>query len=132
MSTRTNAYKIDITPIKYWFSVVMKNKRDLRTEKDPTKRWKLSPMDIESRARWVDYSRAKDEMFKYTNTKKSPWRVVKADDKKKARLNCIRDLLSSIPYRTINQKRINLPEKQAEVGYSRPSITGQTFVKDYY
>ena len=89
-------------------------------------------MDIESRARWIDYSRAKDEMFKYTDTKESPWRVVQADDKKKARLNCIRDLLSSIPYRAINQKSITLPDRQAEAGYSRPSITGQTFVKDYY
>ena len=76
----------------------MKERRFEDRIKDPTKRWKLSPMDIESRARWIDYSRAKDEMFKYTDTKESPWRVVQADDKKKARLNCIRDLLSSIPY----------------------------------
>ena len=124
----------DITLLKYWFSVSdeEQERRFKDRIKDPTKRWKLSPMDIESRARWIDYSRAKDEMFKYTDIKESPWKVVHADDKKKARLNCIRDLLSSIPYRTINQKRINLPERQAEVGYSRPPITEQTFVKDYY
>ena len=124
----------DITLIKYWFSV-SDEEQERRFEdriKDPTKRWKLSPMDIESRARWIDYSRAKDEMFKYTDTKESPWRVVQADDKKKARLNCIRDLLSSIPYRTINKKSITLPDRQADVGYSRPPITKQTFVKDYY
>ena len=98
----------DIALIKYWFSV-SDEEQERRFEdriKNPTKRWKLSPMDIESRA-WIDYSRAKDEMFKYTDTKESPWRVVQADDKKKARLNCIRDLLSSIPYRIINQKKYN-------------------------
>ena len=124
----------DITLIKYWFSVSdeEQERRFKDRMKDPTKRWKLSPMDIESRARWVDYSRAKDEMFKYTDTKESPWRVVQADDKKKARLNCIRDLLSSIPYRAINQKSVILPDRQADTGYIRPPNTGQTFVKEYY
>jgi len=88
-----------ITLVKYWFSVSHdeQERRFQARMKDPTKRWKLSPMDLESRRRWVDYSRAKDEMFSYTDIKQSPWYVVQADDKKCARLNCIRHLLSLIP-----------------------------------
>ena len=120
--------------IKYWFSVSdqEQERRFVDRIKDPTKQWKLSPMDLESRAKWIEYSRAKDEMFNYTHIKQSPWRVVEADDKKKARLNCIRDLLSSIPYKSIKYKAINLPERQLETGYNRPAMSEQSFVKNHY
>ena len=87
--------------IKYWFSI-SDNEQENRFQdriKDPTKRWKISQMDIESRDKWVEYSMAKDKMFSYTDTKQSPWYVVPADDKRRARLNCIDHLLSLIPYR---------------------------------
>src|ERR671923_1129005 len=94
--------------IKYWFSVSDKE-QELRFQariKDPTKRWKLSPMDLESRARWVEYSKAKDEMFAHTDIKQAPWHVVNADDKKRARLNCISHLLSMVPYDDLTPKPI--------------------------
>src|SRR5687768_15454189 len=86
--------------IKYWFSVSDKKQEERFQERlnDPTKHWKLSPMDLESLSRWVDYSRAKDEMFAYTDTKENPWYVVNADNKRCARLNCIQHLLNLIPY----------------------------------
>ena len=92
-----------ITLIKYWFSISddEQEKRFHDRLNEPTKRWKVSPMDLEARSRWVDYSKAKDEMFKYTDTKHSPWYVVEGDDKKRARLNCISHLLSLIPYKTL-------------------------------
>ena len=87
--------------IKYWFSVSDKEqeKRFLQRINDPTRRWKISPMDVESRSKWVDYSKAKDDMFAYTDTKLAPWFVVEADDKRKARLNCIAHLLDQIKYK---------------------------------
>ncbi|HFD88115.1 MAG TPA: polyphosphate kinase 2, partial [Gammaproteobacteria bacterium] len=89
--------------IKYWFSVsrAEQERRFQARLKDPVKRWKLSPMDLEARARWVEYSRAKDEMFAYTDIKQAPWYVVDADDKRQARLNCIHHLLSLIPYKDL-------------------------------
>src|SRR5438067_5936551 len=86
--------------IKYWFSVSdeEQERRFQARVRDPMRRWKLSPMDLESRARWVEYSRAKDEMFRYTDARHAPWYVVRADDKRRARLNCIHHLLSMIPY----------------------------------
>ena len=120
--------------IKYWFSV-SDEEQERRFEarlQDPTKQWKLSPMDLESRAKWIEYSQAKDNMFNYTDTKKSPWRVVHADDKKRARLNCIRDLLASIPYKAIEYQKINLPKRQSDRGYARPPMSDQSFIKDYY
>ena len=119
--------------IKYWFSVSAEEqiKRFQGRIDDPTKGWKLSPMDLESRSRWIEYSQAKDHMFNYTDTKLSPWRVVIADDKKKARLNCIRDLLSMIAYEDIKYESITLPERQSDIGYARPPISDQTFIKDY-
>ena len=120
--------------IKYWFSV-SDEEQERRFEdriEDPTKQWKLSPMDLESRSRWIEYSKAKDHMFNYTDIKQSPWRVVLADDKKKARLNCIRDLLSSIPYEAIEYDEISLPDRQSDIGYARPPISDQTFIKDFY
>ncbi len=119
--------------IKYWFSVSddEQDKRFRDRIKDPTKHWKLSPMDLESRTKWVEYSKAKDEMFSYTDTKVSPWYVVNADDKRRARLNCIHHLLSMIPYKEIKYKKINLPPINKE-GYIRPPITEQTFVQEVY
>ncbi len=120
--------------IKYWFSVSdeEQERRFQARLTDPTKRWKLSPMDLESRARWVEYSRAKDEMFKYTDIKQAPWYVVNADVKRHARLNCIHHLLSVIPYEDLTPDPIELPPRQADVGYVRPPITDQTFVPEVY
>ncbi|MEA4890581.1 MAG: polyphosphate kinase 2 [Clostridiaceae bacterium] len=120
--------------IKYWFSVSdeEQEKRFQDRINDPTKRWKLSPIDLESRRRWVEYSRAKDEMFSYTDTKQSPWYVVNADIKKHARLNCISHLLSLIPYEDLTPEPIVLPPRQHDTGYVRPPITDQTFVPDLY
>jgi len=120
--------------VKYWFSV-SDEEQERRFEAridDPVKRWKLSPMDMESRARWVEYSKAKDEMFKYTDIKQVPWYVVHADNKKRARLNCIHHLLSLISYRDLTPEPIELPPRQKEKGYVRPPITDQTFVPDVY
>ena len=120
--------------IKYWFSV-SNEEQEKRFEsriKDPTKRWKLSPMDMQSRARWVEYSKAKDEMFSYTDIKQAPWYVVNADCKMCARLNCIRHLLGVIPYKDLTPEPIVLPPRQEEHGYVRPPITDQTFVPEIY
>jgi polyphosphate kinase len=120
--------------IKYWFSVNDKE-QEARFQKrlnDPTKQWKLSPMDLESLSRWVDYSKAKDEMFSYTDTKESPWYVVNADDKRCARLNCIRHLLSMIPTGKVPRPKVELPPRDLKSGYVRPPITTQTFVPEYY
>ena len=84
---------------------------------DPTKRWKLSPMDLQSRARWVEYSKAKDDMFRHTDIKQAPWYVVNAEDKKRARLNCIRHLLNSIPYKELPQEKIDLPKRDETNAY---------------
>jgi polyphosphate kinase 2 len=121
--------------IKYWFSVSdeEQERRFKSRIADPTKRWKLSPMDMESRARWVEYSIAKDEMFKYTDIKQAPWWVVNSDDKRRARLNCIHHLLSSIPYKDLTPEPIELPpRKEDKTGYIRPPITDQTFVPEIY
>ncbi len=120
--------------IKYWFSV-SDDEQERRFQSriaDPTKRWKLSPMDLESRGRWVEYSKAKDEMFAYTDTKQAPWYVVNADDKKCARLNCIHHLLSMIPYEDLTPDPIKLPPRRNRSGYVRPPITEQTFVPEVY
>lgn len=120
--------------IKYWFSVSdeEQERRFQARIEDPTKRWKLSPMDLESRARWVEYSKAKDEMFAHTDIKQAPWYVVEADDKKRARLNCIAHLLSMIPYKDLTPPPIKLPPRQKDKGYIRPPITEQNFVPQVY
>ena len=120
--------------IKYWFSV-SNDEQERRFQdrmSDPTKRWKLSPMDLESRAHWVEYSRAKDAMFSYTDTKQSPWYVVNADDKKRARLNVIAHLLSLIPYKDLTPEPLKLPPRQSDSGYIRPPLSDQTFVPEKY
>src|SRR4029077_7955929 len=119
--------------IKYWFSVSdeEQERRFQQRLKDPTKRWKLSPMDLESRARWVEYSRAKDEMFAHTDLKQIPWHVVNADDKKCARLNVIRHLLSMIPYQDLTPEPIKLPTLDRKKCV-RPPMDDQTFVRAIY
>jgi polyphosphate kinase 2 len=119
--------------IKYWFSVSdeEQEKRFQQRMDDITRRWKLSPMDLESRKRWVEYSRAKDDMFRYTDTKQSPWYVVEADDKKRARLNCISHLLSLIPYEDLTPPKMELPSMQVDDTYVRPPFEDQTFVPEY-
>ena len=125
--------RFGIILIKYWFSVSdeEQERRFQQRLKDPTKRWKLSPMDLESRGRWVEYSRAKDEMFAHTDLKQVPWYVVNADDKKCARLNCIRHLLSMIPYRDLTPEPIKLPTLDRRK-YVRPPMNDQSFVCEVY
>ncbi|WP_321371318.1 polyphosphate kinase 2 [uncultured Draconibacterium sp.] len=120
--------------IKYWFSVSQdeQEKRFRSRINEPTKRWKLSPMDIKSMEKFEEYSKAKDEMFAYTDTKISPWYMVDADDKKRARLNCIHHLLSSIPYKELEQDPIVLPERQEKKGYVRPPLEEMTYVPEVY
>ena len=120
--------------IKYWFSVSdeEQERRFKQRIKDPIRRWKISEMDLKSRGKWVEYSVAKDEMFKYTDIKQAPWFVVLADDKKRARLNVIAHLLDQIPYNELKDPKIKLPDRQENVGYVRPPITEQTFVPEVY
>jgi len=121
--------------VKYWFSVSdsEQEKRFQSRMLDPTRSWKLSPMDLESRSKWAEYSKAKDAMFAHTDTKQSPWRVVKADNKKCARLNCIRHLLSLIPYKDLTPTPPELPPRPpAPANYVRPPLEDQTFVPEVW
>jgi len=120
--------------IKYWFSVSdqEQERRFQARIADRTKRWKLSPMDLMSRERWVEYSMAKDAMFASTDIKQAPWYVVNADNKPLARLNCIHHLLSMIPYEDLTPESIVLPPRQPDGGYVRPPMTDQTFVPETY
>jgi polyphosphate kinase 2 len=120
--------------LKYYFSVSdeEQERRFQGRITDRTKRWKLSPMDLESRAQWVEYSKAKDDMMNHTDIKQAPWYVVNADDKKRARLNCIRHLLSKIPYEDLTPAPIELPPRQPPQGYIRPPFSDQTMVEDHY
>jgi polyphosphate kinase len=120
--------------IKYWFSVSdeEQERRFQARLADPAKHWKLSPMDLESRSRWVDYSRAKDAMFARTDTKLSPWWVVEADVKRRARLNTVAHLLSSIPYEYVAPVPLALPPRQGDDGYQRPPRKSQRYVPAVY
>jgi len=120
--------------IKYWFSVSdeEQERRFQNRIKDRTKRWKLSEMDLESREKWVEYSKAKDIMFAHTDIKQAPWFVVDADNKKRARLNTISHLLSSLPYEDIKPEPIKLPPRQKKMGYVRPPFEDQNFVPEKY
>jgi len=120
--------------VKYWFSVSDEQQEERFRERmrNPFKRWKLSPMDLEARKRWVEYSKAKDTMFEYTDSKLSPWHVVDADNKKRARLNCIHHLLEQVPYRNMSPIQFPLPKRQAETGYKRPKKSSQKFVPKIY
>src|SRR6201997_3842085 len=122
-----------IVLIKYWFSVSdeEQERRFQDRMNDVTKRWKLSPMDLESRAHWVEYSRAKDEMFAVTDIKQAPWYVVNAEDKKCARLNVIRHLLSLIPYEDLTPEPMKLPALD-KTKYIRPPIDEQNFIPEVY
>ncbi len=120
--------------IKYWFSV-SDEEQERRFQKrltDPTKQWKLSPMDLESRKRWVDYSKAKDDMFAHTDIKQAPWHVVSSDVKKHARLNCITHLLSQIPYTEVQRDKVVLEDRPPQRGYVRPPMGDQTFVPEVH
>ena len=120
--------------VKYWFSVSdAEQERRFQTRlNDPTKRWKLSPMDLMSRTRWVEYSIAKDEMFRHTDIKQAPWYVVTGDDKRRARLNVIHHLLSLIPYEDLTPEPIVLPPREPDRGYVRPPMDEQTFIPEVY
>jgi polyphosphate kinase 2 len=120
--------------IKYWFSVndEEQERRFQQRMRNPIKRWKLSPMDFESRKRWVEYSKAKDEMLSHTDREKTPWYVVNADDKKRARLNCIAHLLRQIPYHDMTPVEIEVPPRQEDTGYKRPRKSNQRFVPEVY
>ncbi len=120
--------------VKYWFSVsdTEQEKRFLGRIRNPIKRWKLSPMDLKSREKWVEYSRAKDVMLDHTDTALSPWNVVDADNKKRARLNCISHLLAQIPYREIPRPDIELTPRQPDTGYKRPPKDSQRWVPARY
>jgi polyphosphate kinase len=121
--------------VKYWFSVSDEEQeaRFRARAAEPTKRWKLSPMDVESRSRWVEYSKAKDIMFEYTDIKEAPWNVVSADDKNRARLNCIQHLLSEVAYEDVLPKdEIDFPPRQDTSDYVRPPKDVQNFVPERY
>ena len=120
--------------IKYWFSVNDEEQEARLTERmrNPIKRWKLSPMDVESRKHWVEYSRAKDVMLKHTDCKLAPWFIVDADNKKRARLNCIAHLLKQIPYKDLTPVEMELPPRQPDTGYKRPKKSDQHWVRERY
>jgi polyphosphate kinase 2 len=119
--------------IKYWFEVSQEEQTCRFSERidDPRKIWKLSPMDLESHRRWYDYSRARDAMLAATDTPESPWYIVKADDKRRARLNCIAHFLSKIPYEAIRQEKVALPSRQKANGYEEPDYP-YNFVPEKY
>ena len=124
-----------IIVIKYWFSVSdEEQERRFRDRAEtPTKRWKLSPMDLKSRARWVEYSKAKDVMFEHTDIEQARWHVVNSDDKRRARLNCITHLLHSVPYEDVLPRdEIEFPDRQADTSYERPPLESQNFVPEIY
>lgn len=120
--------------IKYWFSVSdeEQERRFQKRNHDPLRRWKLSPMDLKARTRWVEFSRAKDAMLMYTDIEEAPWYVVNADIKRHARLNCISHLLSMIPYKDLTPDPVELPTRQEDTGYERPPITEQKWVPAIY
>jgi len=119
--------------VKYWFSVSdEEQERRFRSRlDDPLRRWKLSPIDLESRARWVDYSHAKDEMFVHTDIPEAPWYVVEGDDKRRARLNCIAHFLSIVPYEDVLETPLKLPPRPPDADYQRPPRDLYKYVPDY-
>ncbi|MBB3293127.1 polyphosphate kinase 2 [Mitsuaria sp. BK045] len=123
-----------ITLIKYWFSISDEEQhlRFLGRIHDPLKQWKLSPMDLESRRRWEDYTRAKEVMLERTHIPEAPWWVVAADDKKRARLNCIQHLLDHFPYHEVERAEVRLPERERHDDYARQPVPPQMFVPERY
>jgi polyphosphate kinase 2 len=124
----------DIYLVKYWFSVSdeEQERRFAERMRNPIKRWKLSPMDLEARKRWVEYSKAKDVMLEYTDRKKAPWFIIDADNKKRARLNCIAHLLTRVPYKDLHPIELELPPRQQDTGYKRPKKSSQRWVTRIY
>jgi polyphosphate kinase 2 len=124
-----------ITLLKYWLEV-SNEEQEYRFQariQDPLRQWKLSPMDLPSRTRWYDYSLARDEMLEATDTKRAPWYILRSDDKKRARLNCIAHLLSQIPYEALPQERIDLPGRSKKDAYDdQASLNGRRFVPETY
>ncbi|WP_299549465.1 polyphosphate kinase 2 [Seonamhaeicola sp.] len=120
--------------LKYWFSVSdeEQEKRFKNRINNPLKRWKFSPMDLESRSKWLEYSKAKDEMFAHTDTKQVPWYVVNSDNKKRARLNCISHVLSKIPHEKMILEPVDLPQLPDKEAYVRPPMDYQTFIPEKY
>src|SRR5437588_1356880 len=119
--------------VKYWFSVSDEEQArrfEARIE-DPMRRWKLSPTDLDSRSRWVDYSRAKDEMFVHTDIPEAPWWVVEADDKRRARINCMAHMLTQVPWAPKALPEIELPKRQKRDGYLRPPRDVYSYVPDH-
>jgi len=123
-----------ITLIKYWFSITDQEQqlRFLMRIHDPLKQWKLSPMDLQSRVRWEDYTKAKEEMLERTNIPEAPWYIIEANDKKRARLNCIRHLLEKIPYYEVEQETVTLPERVYNENYERDILPRDLYVPQYY
>jgi polyphosphate kinase 2 len=122
-----------IQVLKYWFSVsdVEQEKRFQSRAEDPLRRWKLSPMDLESITRWADYSRAKDEMFVHTDIPEAPWYVVESEDKRASRINMIAHLLSVVPYKSVEQESIEIPPRPPSVGYERPPREDYNYVPEH-
>jgi len=121
--------------IKYWLEVGKKEqlRRFEARIKDPLRQWKLSPMDLESFGRWYEFSRARDAMLEATDTKHAPWRLVRSDDKRKARLNCISHLLGMISYKKVPREKIKLPKRAEKHGYNdQASLKGHTFIPEKY
>jgi polyphosphate kinase 2 len=120
--------------VKYWFSVSDEEQEQRFQARiaDPTKRWKLSPMDLEARSKWVEFSKAKDAMFAHTDTDASPWWVVESDDKRRAHLNTITHLLGLIPYEEVPAQQLTLPPRQEDPTYVRPPMASQRFVPEVY
>jgi polyphosphate kinase 2 len=118
--------------IKYWFSVSDDEQEARFRDRidDPLKQWKLSPMDVDARTRWVEFSRAKDEMFIHTDITEAPWNVVESDIKRNARINCISHLLSMIPWEHEEWEKIQLPKRQGDSGYERPPRDTNKYVPD--
>jgi polyphosphate kinase len=121
--------------IKLWLEVGMEEqeRRFKARIDDPLRQWKLSPMDTESYGRWYDYSRARDLMFKATNSKHAPWHIIRSDDKRRARLNCIAHLLKTIPYKKVSRDKVRLPKRSDKGGYNdKASLRGMKFVAERY
>jgi polyphosphate kinase len=120
--------------VKYWFSITdqEQQRRFLMRIHDPIKQWKLSPMDLQSRVRWEQYTMAKEEMFKRTSIKEAPWYIVEGNDKKRARLNCIAHLLSRVPYEEVPHAALTLPERVFDPHYERHSLPRELYVPERY
>ncbi len=121
--------------IKFWLEVGMEEQDKRLTARidDPLRQWKLSPMDVKSYTRWYDYSRARDMMLKATDSKRAPWYIVRSDDKRRARLNCISHILSLIPHKRIPHKKVTLPKRSSKERYDdQAALKGRRFVQERY